>query len=57
MYIWITRDEYQLPLFVSEQPQELARVSGYKVSTIYRQISKGSEKYIKNPCFVAVEVD
>lgn len=57
LYVWITRDKYQLPRYVATNAQEMARVSGYKASTIYKQVSKGSEKFVDNPCFIAVEVD
>lgn len=40
LYMWVSKDKYQLPLFVSEKVEEVARVSGRNINTVYSSISK-----------------
>ena len=57
LYLWITKDKYQLPLFVSDRATEVAKVSGVKVGSIYTITSKARRGLLKNPPFICVEVD
>lgn len=57
LYMWVTQDEYELPLFVTEYPKELAKVSGRKISTVYSKVSKYSHGLIDKSPFIKVEVE
>ena len=57
LYMWVSKDKYQLPLFVSEKVEEVARVSGRNIFTIYSSISKHKYGVVKNSQFLCVEVD
>ena len=57
LYVWISTDKYQLPLFVASSVREMAVVSGFTEGSIKSIISKGRKKKIKNPKFISVEVD
>ena len=50
LYMWVSKDKYQLPLFVSEKVEEVARVSGRNINTVYSSISTGI------PCRVAKDL-
>ena len=39
IYLKVTQDKYELPLFVAEGAKELAEYEGVKVNTIYSSIS------------------
>ena len=57
LYMWVTMDKYELPLFVADSPAELSEVSGVKVGSIYTITSKARRGLLKNPPFICVEVD
>ena len=57
LYMWVSNDKYQLPLFVSEKVEEVARVSGRNINTVYSSISKQRYGVVKNSQFLCVEVD
>ena len=57
LYMWVSKDKYQLPLFVSEKVEEVTRVSGRNINTVYSSISKQRYGVIKNSQFLCVEVD
>lgn len=57
LYMWVSKDKYQLPLFVSEKVEEVARVSGRNINTVYSSISKQRYGVVKNSQFLCVEVD
>ena len=48
LYLKVTNDKYELPLFVADGAKELADREGVKVNTIYSSIShyeRGDTKY------------
>ena len=47
LYMKVGPAPYELPEFVSESVQELARVCGVKVDSIYTMISKGYGGFLK----------
>lgn len=57
LYMWVTQDEYELPLFVTEYPKELAKVSGMKIGTVYTMVSKYAHGVIDKSQFIKVEVE
>ena len=57
LYMWVSKDKYQLPLFVSEKVEEVARVSGRNINTVYSSISKQKYGVVNNSQFLCVEVD
>lgn len=56
IYVWVSKDKYQLPLYVATSIKEMANVSGYTEGSIHTIISKGRRKKIENPSFICVEV-
>ena len=57
LYVWITQDRLQLPLYVSEHVEDMSRVSGYKAGSIYTIVSKARRGLLERPAFIKVEVD
>lgn len=57
LYMWVTKDKYQLPLCVSDKVEEIARISGRNINTVYSSVSKQKYGVVKNSQFVCVEVD
>ena len=55
--MWVTKDKYQLPLCVSDNVEEIARISGRSINTVYSSVSKQKYGIVKNSQFVCVEVD
>lgn len=51
LYVWRTRDEYELPLFVTDSLKELSKVSGRSESTILSLISKNKRGELKRCAF------
>ncbi len=41
-YLAVTRDKYELPLAVSDDPKELARMLGISENGVYKSIRRGS---------------
>lgn len=57
LYLWVTMDKYELPLFVADSPRELAEVCGVKPETIYGMASRYKHGKIPRTQYVRVEVD
>ena len=57
LYMWVTLDKYELPLFVADSPAELAEVCGVRPDTIYTMVSRYSHGKIPRSQYVRVEVD
>lgn len=55
LYLWVTPDKYELPLAVCNNAVELAKVSGYSLSTVYSLISRSNKG--KRSSFIKVEVE
>lgn len=47
LYLYVTNDKYELPLFVSEDPQEVARVAGTTRNSVFSSITRYEKKGIK----------
>lgn len=45
-YVWmrVTNDKYELPVFIADSPQELAKMVGCQVANIRCQLSKQKHK-------------
>lgn len=57
IYLMVSNDKYQLPLFVADSARELSRMSGVPANTIYSMTSKYKHGKIKSSRFICVEVD
>lgn len=57
LYLWVSKDEFELPLYVSDSLSELATVTNTRKNTISSIICKHKKGIIKKTRFVAVEVD
>lgn len=47
LYMYVTDDEYELPLFVSEDAQEVARVAGTTRNSVFSSITRYEKNGIK----------
>ena len=57
LYLMVTNDKYQLPLFVADTARELSKMCGVPANTIYCMMSKYKHGKIKFSRFICVEVD
>lgn len=57
LYLEITQDKYALPTKVATSPNELARLTGLKVSSIYNAVSQADRGYFPFPRFIRVAID
>ena len=57
LYMCVTMDEYELPLYVADSVPELARVMGCTTNCIYPALYKLRKGRIKRSKFRSVEVD
>lgn len=57
LYLKVTQDKYELPLFVSEGAKELAEHEGVKVNTIYSSISHYERGDTKNAPYRRVRLE
>jgi hypothetical protein len=55
MHMKVTKDEFSLPIYVSESRKELARYCGITPEYLSQQICKDRRK--ENPTYIAVEID
>ncbi len=53
IYMWISKDKYELPLAVADTAQELADIVGTTKNTVLSSISRGYRTYVR----VTVEED
>ena len=56
VYMEITQDELQLPLFVCDYISEMESKTGLTANNILSQISKGKNGKRKFPRFISVEI-
>lgn len=56
VYMEITQDELQLPLFVCDHIYEMALKTGLNQNNILSQISKWKAGKRKHPRFISVEI-
>ena len=57
LYMMVTTDEYELPLYVTDSVKDLAKVSGCSVHTIHSWVSKYKRGKVKRSRFVKIEVN
>ena len=57
LYLKVTQDKYEFPLFVSEGAKELAEHEGVKVNTIYSSISHYERGDTKSAPYRRVEIE
>lgn len=57
LYIGVTPDKYELPLFVADSLKELSKMSGIDYDSIRHRISKNSSGRNKGIRFIKIIVD
>lgn len=56
LYMLVTPDKYELPMYVTDSVKDLARFAGVKANSIYIMMSRYKKGEIKRTRFVSVEV-
>lgn len=56
LYMMVTQDKYELPVFVTDSVKELAKFSGFKEGSIYTITSQYRRGQRKKSQFICVEV-
>lgn len=58
-YLWlaVSADEYELPLAVTDSPNELARIFGISKSTVKSQAKRNTDGSVSGRKFIKVERD
>ena len=58
MVVWmeVTKDEYELPVFIADSAPELAQLSGVKENLVYSMASKYKAGVLKRSKFQRVEI-
>ena len=41
LYLFTTRDEYELPIFVADSAKEMSEMTGFTIGSVYKCISAG----------------
>ena len=57
LYLGVTPDEYELPLFVADSLKELSKISGIDYDSIRNLISKNSSGRNKGVKFIKIIID
>ena len=57
LYLLVSRDEYELPIAVSESPTEIAKCAGTTPDTVVSSAGKVEKGYIKKSIFRRVPMD
>lgn len=57
LYMEVTRDQYQLPIKIYDNPRMIADDYGISINTVYSRISKAESGLIKYPQFVKVVIE
>ena len=55
IYMAVTADEYELPVFIARHPDELATAYGMNVKNVWSYITRGNVKRGDNVRFIRVE--
>jgi hypothetical protein len=57
--VWmaVSKDEYRLPIAIADTARELAEIFGTNENNVKTIASKGKHGNIKNPRYIAVEID
>ena len=57
LYVMVSKDEYQLPEYVTHSVAEMSIKSGKSINTIMSTLSKWKKGTIKKPWIIEVEVE
>lgn len=57
IWMWITKDKFELPIAVAGSAAELSRLSGKTINNIWSQASKYESGKQKKTQFVRVKID
>lgn len=57
LYLYVTDDRYELPIFVEDSAAELAKKLGISTNTVYSSISHEKNGNVHRSRFKSVEVD
>lgn len=57
LYMGVTPDKYELPLFVADSLKELSKMSGFDYDSIRHRISKRSSGRNKGIKFIKITID
>lgn len=56
VYMMVTGDKYQLPVYIADTAKELSKICGTSTNTIYSIVSKYKHGKIKYPRFICVKI-
>lgn len=56
LYMAVTTDEFELPLYVADNALDLANKFGLKVQTMYCEISRPSKSNIRGYKFIKINI-
>lgn len=56
LYMEVTRDKYELPIFISPSAREVAENAGTDINTVYSLCSRHKRGVYKRTRFVKVEI-
>jgi len=57
LYMAVTADRYELPLFVADSPRELVLVTGYSKNIILSSIAHNQSGRMRGVKFIRISVD
>jgi len=57
LWLWVTKDKYQLPIAVACSSRELAMITGRNLNTIQSSVSRWESGKLKKSSYVRVWVD
>ena len=57
VYVLVSRDQYELPLLVTDTQEEMARILGVRANSIATHIYKHRKGLIKRSHFLSVKID
>lgn len=57
LYMGVTPDKYELPLFVADSLKELSKISGFDYDSVRHLISKRSSGKNKGIKFIKITID
>ena len=57
LYMAVTTDELELPLYVTDNAPDLARKFGLKIQSMYCEISRPSKSTVRGYKFIKIKMD
>lgn len=57
VYVMVTNDRYELPVYVADSPAEMAEATGCNPKTVYQMVSRYNAGTIKKSRFISVEIE